>query len=430
MPARGSPDARGAQRATRPVRLAHLVSHPIQYFAPLYRELAVRPEIDLTVYFYSDASAGEFYTPDFARHLRWDTPLLDGFRWKVLPSARGAAITSRLPTRPHLDVLRDLAAERHDLVWAHGYAHLTTWLVLLAARARGVPALLREEQTLLHGRPWHKRALKRALLQPLLRRSFGLYIGEQNRRWMLHHGADPARLFPARYCVDNDWFRRRAAELAGRRRELRASFGITSDAPVLVFCGKLIAKKQPLLLVEAFEKLRKRHPCWLLLVGDGPLRAAVEDLVRGRRLPDVRLTGFLNQSELPAAYTAGDVFTLPSAWHETWGLVVNEAMNFSLPVVVSDKVGCGEDLVRPGWNGLVVPHDSADALADALGTLVADAGLRRTFGTRSHELVDRYSVTACADGIVGACLAAVGGDGRHLARAPREPTSSRHEGGT
>jgi len=413
-----------------PIRVAHLVSHPIQYFAPLYRELATRPELDLTVYFYSDASAGEFYTPDFARPVRWDTPLLDGFRWKLPPSARGAAIASRPFTRPHLDVLRDLVAERYDLVWAHGYAHLTTWFVLIAGRVRGVPVLLREEQTLLHGRAWHKRALKRALLRPLLRRSFGLYVGEQNRRWMLSNGAASTRLFPARYCVDNGYFQRRAAELRPRRPELRASFGITTDAPVLVFCGKLIPKKQPLLLLEAFQQVRRRHPCWLLVVGDGPLRGAMEDLVRRHRIPDVRMAGFLNQSELAAAYTAGDVFTLPSAFHETWGLVVNEAMNFSLPVVVSDKVGCGEDLVRPGSNGFVVPHDRADALADALATLVAEPGLRHRFGARSRELVDRYSVPACADGIVAACLAAAGRDGHQGVPAPLKHHGGRLEGGT
>jgi glycosyltransferase involved in cell wall biosynthesis len=414
----------------RPIRVAHLVSHPIQYFAPLYRELTERPEIDLTVYFYSDASAGEFYTPEFATRVGWDTPLLEGFRWRMLPSVRGTAIPSRFLTRPRFDILRDLAAQKYDLVWAHGYAHLTTSLAMLAGSVRGAPVLLREEQTLLHGRPWYNRVLKRAALRPLLGRSFGLYVGEQNRRWLLRHGVPPTRLFPARYCVDNDYFQRRANELAAGRRELRASFGISTDAPVLVFCGKLIAKKQPLLLLDAFERLRRRHPCWLLLVGDGPLRGAVEDLVRTRRLPDVRLAGFLNQSELPAAYAAGDVFTLPSAFHETWGLVVNEAMNFSLPLVVSDKVGCADDLVRTGWNGFVVPHGSADALADALGTLVRDSALRRAFGARSRELVDRYSIAACANGIVAACQAAVGSNGRLGAGAPRLPARSRHEGGT
>jgi glycosyltransferase involved in cell wall biosynthesis len=407
------------ETATR-IRVAHVVSHPIQYFAPLYRELATRPEIELTVYFYSDASACQFYAPEFARTVRWDTPLLDGYRWKALSSTRGAAMTSRFFAAPRLDVVREVVAERYDVIWAHGYANLTTWLALCAGGIRGAAWLVREEQTLLHGRPWYKRTLKWTALRPLLRRSFGLYIGEQNRRWFLHHDAPEHRLFPARYCVDNDYFRRRADELAPRRTDVRASFGITDDTPVVLFCGKLIAKKRPLLLVEAFEQVRRRHPCRLLMVGDGPLRGAVDDLVRRHRIPDVQMTGFLNQSELPTAYTAADAFTLPSALHETWGLVVNEAMNFSLPVVVSDMVGCGADLVRPDWNGFVFPHDNFGALASALARLVTDPGLRDRFGARSRELVDQYNVPACADGIVEACLAAAGRSEQGHVRAPRE----------
>ena len=81
-------------------------------------------------------------------------------------------------------------------------------------------------------------------------------------------------------------------------------------------------------------------------------------------------------------------------------------MNFGLPVVVSDKVGCAEDLVRPGWNGFVFPAGDAAALADALRPLVGDGERRAKFGARSHELVDRYSLEACADGVIAACRVA------------------------
>jgi glycosyltransferase involved in cell wall biosynthesis len=120
-------------------------------------------------------------------------------------------------------------------------------------------------------------------------------------------------------------------------------------------------------------------------------------------MPDVHFAGFLNQGELPEAYAAADVFVLPSRLHETWGLVVNEAMNFALPVVVSDKVGCAADLVRNGANGFVVEHDVTGALAQAIETLVDDAPLRARFGAMSRKIVERFSIEACADGIVTAC---------------------------
>ncbi len=393
--------------ASRPLRVAHLVSHPIQYFAPLYRELAARPEIDLTVYFYSDVTTREFAASGFGRPVAWDTDLLAGYHSRILPSARRTDISTRLLKRPNWDIVREIASGRFDLLWVHGYAHATTWLAVLAARARGVRVLIRDEQTLLHDRPLGKRLLKRVALGALYGQSSALYIGERNRAYFAHYGMPPERMTPARYCVDNPYFRAQADALTSHRAEIRTSFGIKNDMPVILFAGKLVDKKQPLCLIEAFARVRAHQPCSLLIAGDGPLRAAAEALVAKLAVPDVHFTGFLNQSEISRAYVAADVFVLPSRLHETWGLVVNEAMNFALPIVVSDKTGCAADLVHEGRNGFVVQHDSATSLAAALGTLVANPEMRRRFGAESLRVIQHYSIEACANGIVEACHAGV-----------------------
>jgi glycosyltransferase involved in cell wall biosynthesis len=307
--------------------------------------------------------------------------------------------------RPQFDVVREIARGGYDAVWAHGYAHATTWLALLAAHARGARLLLRDEQTLLHPRPWRRRVARSIMLKQLYARSYGLYIGEENRRFLRAHGMRDERMFAAPYCVDNAYFSARAAELAPRRSELRTSFGIDDGAPVVLFAGKLIDKKQPLRLIEAFASVRGDQPCWLLLAGSGPQRDECEALVARLGVPNVRFAGFLDQTRLPEAYAAADVFVLPSKLHETWGLVVNEAMNFALPMIVSDKVGCGADLARPGENGAIVPYDDTQALSRAIARFVADASLRRAYGARSAEIVSAYNIEAAADGIVEACTA-------------------------
>jgi glycosyltransferase involved in cell wall biosynthesis len=387
-------------------RLAHLVSHPIPYFAPLYRELAARPEVELTVYFYTDVTLREYHDAEFGRSIRWDTELVDGYRCKIFPSAHAADLSRRV-RRCNWDICRDLVAERYDAVWVHGYGYPTAWAAAVAARASGAAFLIREEQTLLHGRPLFKRLAKQALLRTLFRRATGLYIGEQNRRYLRHYGLREDRLFPARYCVDNALYQEAAAGLRTSRHGIRRDLGITDDAPIILFCGKLIPKKQPLLLLEAYRRVRREHPCWLVMAGDGPLRRDAETMVDRLGIAGVRMPGFVNQISLPAVYSVADLLVLPSALHETWGLVVNEAMNFALPIVVSDKVGCADDLVRHGWNGFVVGHRRVDDLAGAISTMVADADLRRLFGERSRRLINNYSVRSCADGIVVACLASI-----------------------
>jgi glycosyltransferase involved in cell wall biosynthesis len=156
------------------------------------------------------------------------------------------------------------------------------------------------------------------------------------------------------------------------------------------------------MLLDAFARVREQLPCWLLMVGDGPLRGDVERKVRDAGIGNVILAGFQNQDELPFAYTAADVFTLPSAFNETWGLVVNEAMNFALPIIVSDQVGCTKDLLRPGWNGYCFSHGDEMELAARLKDLVSSSEKRAEFGRNSAELIKKYTVTLCASGIVQA----------------------------
>ncbi|HVS84892.1 MAG TPA: glycosyltransferase family 4 protein [Gaiellaceae bacterium] len=391
----------GSEREGGRFRLAHVVSHPIAYFVPLYRELAHRSELELTVFYCSDATLEAHYDPNFERELEWDTPLLGGYEAVFLPSSRGKPVDAA--RSPNWDVVRETTSGRYDAVWVHAYGRATTWAVAAAGRLRGVPVLLREEATLLRRRGPLRRSLKELPLRLLFRTIWGgLYIGEENKRYLRRYGVPERRLFPVRYCVDNAYFRTAAESLRPRREEVRASFGIDDDAPVVLFCGNLASHKRPLELLEAFARVRQGTKCWLLLVGDGPLREALEHTVAADEIPGVILAGFRNFSEMTDAYAAADVFVLPSQ-RDTWGLVVNEAMNFGLPLVVSDRVGSGTDLVRTGVNGYVVRDDDVSGLSDALDALVRDAELRSRYGAASREIVAEYSVEAAADGIVAAC---------------------------
>jgi glycosyltransferase involved in cell wall biosynthesis len=97
-----------------------------------------------------------------------------------------------------------------------------------------------------------------------------------------------------------------------------------------------------------------------------------------------------------------------SAYNETWGLVVNEAMNFGLPVLVSDKVGSGTDLVQDGCNGYVIAVDDVEALSDHMVRIAEDPELRERLGRRSLEQIADWHVEGAAEGIVDAVAAAVG----------------------
>lgn len=201
--------------------------------------------------------------------------------------------------------------------------------------ARGGAVLYREEQTLLNLRPRWKTVLKDFGLPWLLHGSYGLFIGTENRRWFERWGMPSERLFCAPYVVDNDALQRAASELAPRRDQLRAEPGIEREAgPVILTVGRLIPKKQPLHLFEAFRQVRANRRCTLLVVGSGPLEHELRQKVAAEGIADVVFAGFLDQTQIARAYVVADVFALVSSHDETWGLVVNEPMNFGLPIIV------------------------------------------------------------------------------------------------
>jgi glycosyltransferase involved in cell wall biosynthesis len=169
----------------------------------------------------------------------------------------------------------------------------------------------------------------------------------------------------------------------------------------LLFCGKLIPKKRPLQLLEAYLAAGFSDRAQLLYVGEGELRGQIEKRAREAGARHVHLLGFFNQTQMPLAYVLGEVLCLISDPGETWGLVVNEAMACGRPVIVSDTVGCGPDLVSPE-NGWVVPLDDDAALRATLIKALEARERWPAMGDRGRERVAGHNFAAMAAGVQAA----------------------------
>jgi glycosyltransferase involved in cell wall biosynthesis len=387
----------------RPIRLAAVAASPVFYQTPLYRRLATDPRVDLTVLYGSTAGLAPYDDAEFGgRRVVWDDDLLAGYRSTFARAAGRNDLFGGFFALRDFDLFRRIIRVDYDVVWVHGFAYLTLWLAMIAAWLRRMPVLLREEQTLVRRRSWIRRSLRAPILRVFFRFVSGLFIGTNNRRHFEHYGMAARRLFYAPYCVDNEALGAEAGQLRPQKPRLRKEFGITEARPVILFVAKFVERKQPQLLLEAFREVRNRRPCALLFVGDGALEHDLRRRVAEAEIPDVHFAGFLNRSEIASAYVAADVFVLPSR-DEPWGIVVNEAMNFALPIVASDAVGSAADLVSDGENGYLVPSGDVQALAAAIDRLVADPALRRRFGERSRTLVQAFNYDRASEGIVAAC---------------------------
>lgn len=378
-------------------RLAIVASHPIQYQAPLFRALGASEEIDPTVFFCSNAGARTYYDAGFGRTVRWDVPLLDGYRHRFLPNVSPTRGTGRFWGVFNPRLVGHLLRGRFDAMLIHGWGLSTYWLAIEAARAMRIPIFLRAESNGLSEPTGAKAAVKRAMLGHIFAGSAGfMAIGTLNRKFYQKYGVEPERVFPAPYSVDNSFFARHAEELCPRREELRGQAGIPSGAVVFLFCGKLSAVKRPLDVLEAFARVP--HPSkYLVLAGDGVLRGEIEAKARELGLSNTLITGFCNQTELPRWYAVADALVLPSGF-EPWGLVVNEAMNFSLPIIASDGVGSAPDLVEPGGNGFVYPRGDVDALARSMEQVATDGALRAAMGARSRQIIDGWGIAQTVEG--------------------------------
>ncbi|MEQ8369896.1 MAG: glycosyltransferase family 4 protein [Alphaproteobacteria bacterium] len=382
------------------LRLAFIIQHPIHYHAPLWRAVAADPDIDSIVHYMQRAWSESGYDPEVARVVDWGVPMLEGYRWRVWrnisPMRNGVGFWKFI--NPGL--IWHVLTGPYDAVYVHGCNHFSHVMAMLAGRLSGKRVIFRTDTYNLGERSvW--RALLRELSYALILRlpSVCLVVGHHNRRFYASAGVADGQMVYAPQVVDNDYFTAAARRLVPQRDALKAGFAIAPESKILLWSAKFQAKKQPLLLLDAFARTTAAGPWTLLMAGDGELLEAAKARAVTLGIQDrVVFTGFLDQQRIVEAYAVADLFVLPSGWQETWGLVVNEAMNFSLPVVVSDRVGAAPDLVA-GRAGLVFRHDDGDDLVAKLEQMMGDAALRRRFAESGRKTIEAWSVPAYVAGL-------------------------------
>jgi hypothetical protein len=176
------------------LKVAVIVSHPIQHFAPWHRAVAKAGEIDLRVFFCCRWGVDSYKDPQFGTEFKWDVPLLDGYEHEFLPIAKTpeklSFMTINNPVEAALDRFQP------DVVKVFGYFYRTNWRAAWWARKNGVPVLLYSDS-----QANRKRGFARSLVKNVVVRGFyrlvdgAIYVGEQNREYHSRFGMPEARLF-------------------------------------------------------------------------------------------------------------------------------------------------------------------------------------------------------------------------------------------
>lgn len=375
----------------RRYRVLLVCTHPVQYTSHSFRRLAQHPRIDLLVAYCSLQGAQPGFDHEFGFDVAWDVPLLDGYRWVLVPPRFRKPRLGSFWGLINPGLWKLIREGRFDAVFVFDYPYLSCWIANLAAKLSHSALIMSYDATKLasrRGASW-KIPIKKFLLPRVFGMAEAVCAGSSGTVRLLESlGVPPERIVLSPGATDSGFFQQ--ACLGFSRVELRRQWNLPQEAPVVLFCGKFQAWKRPQDLLQAFVKSGVDE-AYLLFAGDGPLRTQLENEAQSLGVAArVRFLGFLNQSKLPGAYIASDLLVLPSEY-ETFGLVVSEAMVCGLPAVVSDQVGARFDLVEGHGSGHVYPTGDVEALARILRQVLRDAEKLRRMGEAARSRMQTWS---------------------------------------
>ncbi len=370
-------------------RLAIVTEIISPYRIPLFNDLAQHPAVDLHVIFLADTDPGLRQWRVYKEEIR--------FSYEVLSSRRMRLGSTQLLL--NRGMAGALQAFRADAILCGGYNYAASWQALAWARRRKVPFLLWSES---HSHELRRtRRLVEFLKNEFLHRCSGFVVPGRLAREYLHlRGIEDGIIFCAPNAVDNQLFGRAAAAARANSTVLRKELNLPDR--YLLFVGRLVREKGIFELLQAYAQLDAsvREQVGLVFAGDGEQRARLAQQSEGIA-GAVHFAGFVHREQLAAYYALAEALILPT-YTDTWGLVVNEGMACGLPLVVSDSAGCAPDMVREGWNGLLVPPRDIARLASALNTLATRSDLRTTMSQNSSQLIAEFSPRQWSAGVARA----------------------------
>lgn len=353
-------------------------SHPVQYKAPVYQAMhGLAPGLFEVIYA-TDASVrpGNF-DKGFGVEVKWNTPLLDGYPFRVLNNERGDPLTGP-NTLTGKGLFNLLKKERPKAILLTQARYHFDHAAYLSALVLGIPILIRQEtQDEMYA---NDRSLIKGFLRGLIYRvlyapvQHAFCFGELNKRHLIRHGIHPNAMSMAHFSVANPFDKISPSERQTIRDVTRSKLGIKADSLVVAFFGKLIPKKNPDLIYQAIQSIPEpvRKRLHLLFVGAGELQEKLDAMAAEAKAKfgvSSSFTGFINQKELPSYYLASDIVALPSRrMGEAWGLVINEALNAGCSVIMTDAVGCQYEF--GSWERARVIAEGNDvSLGRAIGQL-------------------------------------------------------------
>ena len=294
---------------------------------------------------------------------------------------------------------------RTDVVLFPGWGHAYSLAALRWAIGRKVPTVvITDSQYTDHPRCWWQERIKRRIVRLI---DAGFAAGSRSYDYLTVLGMPPEKITIGCDIVDNAYFSHGAQEARESGPALRKKFELPDRYYLAV--NRLVPDKNVQAVITAYaEYVRRGAPGdWkLVIVGEGPLRTDLIDLVRTHNIEQhVRFVQTREYQAMPQYYALSSALILASVV-EPWGLVVNEAMACGIPVIVSDRCGCASDLVRDGVNGFVFSPDDQSRLTEIMVELASGRCDPDAMGSKGREIIAAWSLKRYVESLRSAIDAA------------------------
>jgi len=215
--------------------------------------------------------------------------------------------------------------------------------------------------------------------------------GKKSKQYLEYMKVDGSKITTTGYCVDNEFFVKQFYLFKNNKESLLNEL-IIKKRNNFIFIGRFAPEKNIFNLLNSFLVVSKNNNEWgLILLGDGPLKNEINTFISNNNLQDkITLPGFIQQDEIVKYLTVANVLILPSL-SEPWGLVVNEAMLCSMPVIVSNRCGCAPELVKEGVNGFSFDPLDKHKLELLMDGFIKDKYDLNSMGKESLKIVSQHS---------------------------------------
>lgn len=279
--------------------------------------------------------------------------------------------------------------EKYDFVLAYDYHTVNSMIMQLRANMKRVPYFVNCDGAFI--RPnIIKDKVKRFFFK---RASLFFASGKNAKKYFMYFGADENKIFIHNFTslYANEILKEPISD--EEKLEYKKELGLSNKKMVLSI-GQFIERKGFDILLKGWTDLDKE--CELVIIGGGELERDYIEIINNNRLKNVKIVGFKKKEEISKYYKAADLFVLPTR-EDVWGLVVNEAMAYGLPVITTDKCIAGIELINNSINGFIVKCENNKDLKDRIFEILRDDCLKSKISLNNLKKMQSYTIEGIAE---------------------------------